>query len=105
MTPHAPIACSLSATELSQRLTEMRAIGADALLTADRTDTTARLRFRAAGDTRRRLAAIVAAESDCCAFLQFELRDETDAVVLTITSPAEEAARLTLGELTAAFSR
>lgn len=100
-----PIACSLSATEMPKRLAEMRAIGAESLLKTDRTATTARLRFRASADTQGRLAAIVAAESHCCAFLNFDLRDEADAIVLTITSPTDEAARLMLDELADAFAR
>ncbi|MBB4661791.1 hypothetical protein [Conexibacter arvalis] len=104
MTTHAPIACSLSAAEMPKRLAEMRAIGAAALLTADRTDTTAALRFRASQDTRDKLAAIVAAESRCCGFLSFDLHDETDAIVLTITSPADAAARTMLDELADAFA-
>ncbi|MDO8213191.1 hypothetical protein [Conexibacter sp. CPCC 206217] len=104
MPTRTPIACSLSATELPKRLAEMEAIGADALLTADRTPTTARLRFRASDDTRERLAAIVTAESRCCAFLNFDLRDDAGAIVLTIASPADDAARLMLDELADAFA-
>lgn len=99
-----PIACSLSAAELPGRLAEMRAIGASALEHVERTETTAELRFRADGETQARLAAVVAAESRCCAFLTFDLRGHDDAIVLTIASPAEAAARLMLDELTGAFA-
>lgn len=104
MTTPPPIACSLSGSELPKRLAEMRAIGAAALLTTDRTDTTARLRFRANDDTRARLAAIVVAESHCCAFLDLDLADEDDAVLLTIQSPEDEAAVLVMTELVDAFA-
>lgn len=104
MTDSTPIACTLSAAELPGRLAEMRAIGATSLEHVERTDTTAELRFRAAVDTLARLAAIVAAESRCCAFLTFDLRERDDAIVLRIASPAEEAARLMLDELADAFA-
>lgn len=105
MTTPPPIACSLSAAEMPKRLAEMRALGADALQTIDRSETTARLSFRASDETRGRLAAIVAAESHCCAFLDFDLRDaDAETIVLTITSPADDAARLMRDELAGAFA-
>lgn len=103
MTTEPPIACSLSAAEVPKRLAEMRTIGAAALLTASRTDTTATLRFRPSDETGARLAAIVAAESRCCPFLTFALHDEADAIVLEITSPPDEAARMMLDALADAF--
>lgn len=97
------IACTLSATGLSERLVDMRDLGTAALLTADRTDTIARLRFQLSDDVHARLAAIVAAEAHCCAFLRFDLRPDRDALLLTIESPADDAAQLTLHELVDAF--
>ncbi len=82
-----PIACTLSAAELPERLAEMRAVGQDALRSAETTDSLAVLRFRASAATRQRLAAIVAAESECCAFLGFDLTDEPDVLRLTIRAP------------------
>ena len=35
------------------------------------------------------MAAFVEAESRCCAFLRMELRDDPDALTLTIEGPAE----------------
>ena len=45
------------------------------------------LRFRADGDTRARLEAIVAAEAECCPFLDMELCEEADELLLTIVAP------------------
>jgi hypothetical protein len=84
MSPDTPIACSLSADELPQRLAEIRAIGKDALVSV-RPDGT--LRFRAGESTRRRLEAIIAAESQCCAFLGFELNADEGELALTIVAP------------------
>lgn len=83
-----PIACSLTGDELSRRLAEIRALGAAALIWAERHEAEAVLRFDPAPDRRAELERIVAAEATCCAFLRFDLRDEPDAVVLTIAAPA-----------------
>jgi hypothetical protein len=84
MSAEIPIACSLSAAELPARLGEMRAIGRDALLSVDRDGA---MHFRAGKATRQRLEAVVAAESRCCAFLSFDLRDDGDELVLSIAGP------------------
>jgi hypothetical protein len=97
-----PITCSLSAAEQSLRLAEMSATGQSALLSAETTGSHATLRFRADGGTRERLAAIVAAEAECCAFLDMALGEETEVIYLTITAPA--SAGPVLGDLVAAFS-
>jgi hypothetical protein len=96
-----PIACSLSATEQSSRLAEMRAIGRAALLSANVAGRHATLRFRAGGATRERLAGIVAAEAKCCAFLEMELREDAEAIELIIDAPA--GAESVLAELVDAF--
>ena len=101
MTPDTPIACSLDADELRQRLAEMSAIGNEALRHVRSSPRQAVLRFTADDETRVRLEAIVAAEARCCAFMDFELGDEADAIVMTISAP--EGAELVLDDLVAAF--
>jgi hypothetical protein len=96
-----PIACSLIATDLTERLAQMAALGRDALVDADVTESRAMLRFAAGAGVRERLAAIVAAESECCAFLTMGVHDEPDVVVLTIDAP--EGAEPVLHELADAF--
>jgi hypothetical protein len=83
-----PIVCSLTATELPARLAEIEALGRDALL---RREADGRLRFRGDERTRERLEAIVAAESQCCAFLDLDLRRDGSEIVLSIGAPAEAA--------------
>ena len=95
-----PIACSLSADELAERLDAMGAVGRTGLLAANREGARAVLHFRPAA--RDEVAAIVAAEAECCAFLTMELRDEPDAVVLTIEAPVD--AEPVLAELVSAFT-
>jgi hypothetical protein len=98
MSSETPIACSLNAEELPRRLAEIRAVGADALLEVDGGGA---LRFRNDETTRARLEEIVAAESECCAFLTFDLRATADVLELRITAP--EGAEALADELVGAF--
>jgi hypothetical protein len=97
-----PVACSLSAGELPQRLQTMAALGRDALLDSRTHGPRAQLRFAAGAGVRERLDAIVAAESDCCAFLAMHVTDEPDTVVLTLQAPDD--AEVALAELVDAFA-
>jgi hypothetical protein len=97
-----PIACSLSAAELPARLAEMTALGSEALIDIERSDQIATLRFDRSPGIADRVAAIVAAESECCAFLRTELSDDAGRLVLTITAPP--GGEPVLDDLVAAFS-
>jgi hypothetical protein len=78
-----PVACLLTGPELEQRLAEISAAGRDAVRVGDE------LHFPADATTRERLEAIIAAESRCCAFLSFDLRESGDELALRISAPAE----------------
>jgi hypothetical protein len=84
MDTHAPIACSLSSDELPERLAELEAIGRNALLSVS---SDGALRFRADPAIRVRLEAVIAAESRCCSFLNFDLRERAGELVLKIGAP------------------
>jgi hypothetical protein len=84
MTTDPPLACSLSAGESKKRVAEIAAIGADSLLSVSREGV---LRFRADEKTRRRLEDVIAAESACCPFLDFDLREDASELTLTIDAP------------------
>jgi MerR family copper efflux transcriptional regulator len=77
------IGCSLSGADLEERLTEIAAAGKAGRRVGDE------LRFPADRGTRERLEAIIAAESRCCPFLTFDLRERADELVLRIDAPAE----------------
>jgi len=64
-----PIACSLDASALSDRLAHIAELGGSALLDAGIDGRCALLRFTAGGEVRGRMDDIVAAEARCCAFL------------------------------------
>ena len=98
-----PIACTLSQDDMPQRAPDIRALGRDALLTVERSEARATLRFRRDPSTRARVETIVAAESKCSALMDFELADAGDAIVLTPAAPkGGEPAMHMLAELFAA---
>ncbi|WP_354700480.1 hypothetical protein DSM112329_00759 [Paraconexibacter sp. AEG42_29] len=91
-TPDAtPIACSLDARDYAERLAQMTALGAEALIDSRRDGAHAELRFTAVPGGRDRVAAIAAAEEECCAFLHMKVVDEPNEVKLTIDGPADAA--------------
>ena len=96
-----PIACSLNAADLRVRMAEVAAVGRAGLRDRTTDGATSTLRFDRRDDVRQRLEAIVAAESECCAFLDLTLVDDGEELVLTISAPpgAEPVAR----ELAGAF--
>ncbi len=96
-----PIVCSLNATDLTARVAEIADLGRYALLESHYDGTRAELRFAAAEDVRARVDAIVAAESQCCAFLTMSVGDDAGAVILTINAP--DGAELVVQQLVAAF--
>jgi hypothetical protein len=96
-----PIACSLSATDLSARLAEIADLGRAALLDVRHQPGRAELRLAALAGTRRRVDAIAAAESRCCPFLVMRVTEEPDAVILTVEAP--DGADVVLQELVDVF--
>jgi hypothetical protein len=88
MSSDLPLACSLSADQLPRRLAEIGAIGRGALRSVEPDGV---LRFDADPSTRARLEAVIAAESECCRFLTFELREHGGELLLSIRGPDEAA--------------
>jgi hypothetical protein len=86
-----PIACTLSADGMTARLALIHALAADGLLDRTATESGIRVRLRDTPDIEQRTRDLVAAESACCAFLDFELGRENGELVLDISGP--EAAR------------
>ena len=81
-----PIACSLGAGALEQRLAVIAEIGADGLLSRQAEDDRHLLRFRKDPATRQRLEEIIAAEAECCSFIDLSLQEEADELVLSIAA-------------------
>ncbi len=102
MSVELPVGCSLTATQMRARLAEMTALGREALVDVRREPVHVELRFAADDGIRDRVAAIVQAEAQCCAFLTMDVHDEPDLLVLDITAPAD--AELVITGLIAAFA-
>lgn len=94
-----PIACTLTPGDLRERLSAIQTLTREALLGYQRQDLDLALRY--APHATARVRAMVAGEQHCCAFLQFEVREQPDAVHVTITAP--ENARDAADELFAQF--
>ncbi len=85
--PDAPVACTLAAGALQQRLAWIRRVTAQSL-TAHRLDgATLHLTYRR--EAWPELEKIVAEEQQCCAFLRFSLRALRDGVELEIQAPGD----------------
>jgi|SRR5215217_3167839 len=84
-----PIACTLTPEAMSGRRDLAAALAADALLDRRATARGLRLLLRDTRAIEQRVRELVAAESACCPFLDFELGREDGGLVLEITGPAE----------------
>ena len=89
-----PIACSLNQAEQAERAEAARELVAASMLDSAVTETGASLRFRQ--DAEGPLQELIAAESECCPFLEFDLRPKDGALSLTVTGP-EQARPIILG--------
>jgi DNA-binding transcriptional MerR regulator len=81
------VACTLSAHEVGDRLGNWKAAAADAI-GCESIDGGTRLSFGRDVDVAG-IAALVAAEQDCCRFFTFTLAVGVDGIVLDIVGPAE----------------
>ena len=84
-----PIACSLTASEMRRRQDDTAEIARRALTSRVPLESGERLTFDAGPDTERELRAVIAAESECCSFLAFDLTREPEKLRLDVTGPAD----------------
>jgi hypothetical protein len=90
----APIACALSGNDFRERSNWIRQLARSSLRRVDRKPLSLLLTYdSAAADDVREL---VRREQICCAFLDFNLSEDSDGVHLTVTAPlsAQEAAEM-----------
>jgi hypothetical protein len=83
-----PIACTLDASQTSDRAQLIAGLWADALIDIKPTPTGIRARLRHSPGIERRLRELIEAESRCCTFLAFDLTYDDDQLVLDINGPA-----------------
>jgi hypothetical protein len=84
-----PIACTLTPEGMTARLALIDALAADGLIDRTTTDTGLRVRLVDHPDVEQRARELIAAESTCCAFLDFELGRDGGDLVLDISGPDE----------------
>ena len=84
-----PIACTLTPDGMTARLALIDALAADGLLDRTATDAGLRVRLRDTPDIEQRTRELVAAESKCCAFLDFDLGRQDGDLVLDISGPED----------------
>ena len=84
-----PIACTLTPDGHAARMGLIDALASDGLIDRTGTERGVRVRLRDTPEIERRTRELVMAESSCCAFLDFTLGREDDAIVLEITGPED----------------
>ena len=82
-----PIACTLTPDDMTDRQALIDALAADGLIDRTTTETGLRVRLRDTPEIERRTRELIAAESRCCAFLEFALRRDGGDLVLEIAGP------------------
>ncbi len=102
MAQELPVVCSLGAGDLEQRLAAIGEIGAESLIDREVEKGKHRLRFRSDPKTRQRLEDAIAAEAECCAFLDLSLEEDGGELILSIAAP--EAGQATADGFAAAFA-
>ena len=84
------IACALGAGDFKERVAGIRALAARSLQSSHREPLQLELVYGPEALTD--VENLVAKESDCCGFLDFDLQHDAHAVRLTITAPVEALA-------------
>ena len=84
-----PIACSLSGEEQTERLREFASLSSRVLGAEPTSGGGSLVRFRPDGDTRSQLRRIVAAERECCPFLELSLTENKSDLTLSIEGPED----------------
>jgi hypothetical protein len=87
-----PIACTLTPGDLQDRRDWIAALNADSLVSHRQTGRVLELRYHAAASPDVRVLA--ERERTCCPFLDFDLREASNEIVLIITAPKRADAML-----------
>ena len=82
-----PIACTLTPDDMTDRQALIDELATDGLIDRTATEAGLRIRLRDTPEIERRTRELIAAESRCCAFLEFTLRRDGGELVLEIAGP------------------
>ncbi|BCG70662.1 hypothetical protein MesoLj113a_18200 [Mesorhizobium sp. 113-1-2] len=83
------IACTLGASDFKERVAGIRALARRSLRNADRTPLSLELTY--GPEALEEVSDLMRKEQICCAFLTFDLKNNSRGVVLTITAPQQAA--------------
>jgi hypothetical protein len=89
MPTEAPIACSLTADELPERIAAAAELGRTGLLDVQTNGPRAELRFSDDPAVQAGIDRLVEAESKCCPFFSFQQRGEQGTKLLAIEAPED----------------
>lgn len=92
-----PIACTLTPEAGQDQVESWRAFDDEYALHAERSDTTIVVHYTRTDDSVQRLNALVATESACCSFVDWEIDDRNAGLRLVVTGSAEQLAALRIG--------
>ena len=79
------MACTLHPADREARLREWQSLRSDALISESHSTAGSVAVFRATTDVKRRLAALIDAENDCCSHLRFELTEDGGRIAVEVT--------------------
>jgi hypothetical protein len=89
-----PVACTLTAADLAAQARRWEQLIAGALTGRTETADGLRVSFRPGPGTEDELRALVAVETECCAWATWTVQRDGEAVVLDVRSAAEGVAAL-----------
>ena len=82
-------ACTLDPSDREARLREWQSLRADALVCESQSEAGSVSVFKANGDVRRRIDALIRAENDCCSHLRYDVAECEGRITIEITSSPE----------------
>ena len=92
-----PLACTLSSDDLRDRTVQWRALFAEHGRDTETVKGHRLLRFAGDEHVAAQLAELVAAERECCAFVEWSLEDDGDGPVVRISGNPEALEAVGLG--------
>lgn len=84
-----PIACSLSADAVPDRIEDASRLGRAGLLDVETHGSRASLSFRGDAATRAKIDRFVEAESACCPFFAFDVSEQGETTLLAMAAPED----------------
>ena len=92
-----PIACALTPGAGKEQLAWWRSFDDEHLLEVERAETRLVVHYAKTDDSAQRLRNLVAVESDCCSFVDWEIDDDHADLRLVVTGTAGQLAALSVG--------